>query len=144
MLEYFNQIYLSMLSMFMNDRIYNWDVLLPFVMHAYCTSIHESTGFLPFREMMRERCSLLANVSMPELRATWNMILLHTHSHIGSGMHMIMFRGSILVSKLLKQGILHGNFRLLFGNSMVVIHILYDTEVSHTCMLNGLFTNSDI
>ena len=142
MLEYFNQIYLIMLSMFMNDRIYNWDVLLPFVIHAYFTCIHESTGFLPFREMMRESCSLLANVSMPELRA---YILLHTHSHIGSGMHVIMFRGSILVSKLLKQGYssrkLQATFRKFYGRHTDLVH-QFDTSVSH--MLNGLFTNSNI
>ena len=43
------------------------------------------------------------------------------------------------------RDILHGNFRLLFGNSMFIIHDLvrkFDTSVSH--MLNGLFTNYDI
>ena len=43
-----------------------------------------------------------------------------------------LFRGSILVSKLLKRDILHGNFRLLFGNSMVVIQILF-TNLTPLC-----------
>ena len=36
--------------MFVNDRRDNWSELLPFVMHAYRTSVHESTGYSPFRE----------------------------------------------------------------------------------------------
>ena len=38
-----------MLSMFVNDRRDNWHELLPFIMHAYRTSVHESTGYSPFR-----------------------------------------------------------------------------------------------
>ena len=36
-----------MLSMFVNDRRDNWHELLPFIMHAYHTSVHESTGLFP-------------------------------------------------------------------------------------------------
>ena len=59
-----------MLSMFINDRRDNWHELLPYtyVMHAYRTSIHESTGYSPFRLMMGEECSLPQNVSTAELR----------------------------------------------------------------------------
>ena len=57
-----------MLSMFVNDRRDNWNELLPFVMHAYCTSVHESTGYSPFRLMMGEECSLPQYVSTYELR----------------------------------------------------------------------------
>ena len=46
MIERFNQTCLMMLSMFVNDRRDNWHELLPYVMHAYRTSIHESTGYL--------------------------------------------------------------------------------------------------
>ena len=49
-------------------RRYNWHKLLPFVMHAYRTSVHESTGYSPFRLMMGEECSLPQDVSTPELR----------------------------------------------------------------------------
>ena len=56
------------LSMFVNDRRDNWTELLPFVMHAYRTSVHESTGYSPFRLMMGEECLLPQDVSTAELR----------------------------------------------------------------------------
>ena len=68
MIERFNRTCLMMLSTFVNDRRYNWHKLLPFVMHAYCTSVHESTGYSPFRLMMGEECSLPQDVSTAELR----------------------------------------------------------------------------
>ena len=68
MVERFNRTCLMMLSMFVNDRRDNWNELLPFVMHAYRTSVHESTGYSPFRLMMGEECSLPQDVSMDELR----------------------------------------------------------------------------
>ena len=40
------------------------------------------------------------------------------------------------------RGILQGNFRLLCGNSMIVIQTLFTNLLHH--MLNGLFTNCDI
>ena len=49
MVERFNRTCLMMLSMFVNDQRDNWHELLPFVMHAYRTSVHESTGYSPFR-----------------------------------------------------------------------------------------------
>ena len=55
--------------MFVNDRRDNWHALLPFVMHAYRTSVHESTGHSPFRLMMGEECSLPQDVTTDELRA---------------------------------------------------------------------------
>ena len=58
------------LSMFVNDRRDNWHELLPFVMHAYQTSVHESTGYSPFRLMMGEECSLPQDVTTEELRAS--------------------------------------------------------------------------
>ena len=45
MIERFNRTCLIMLSMFVNDRRDNWHELLPYVMHAYITSVHESTGY---------------------------------------------------------------------------------------------------
>ena len=54
--------------MFVNDRRDNWNKLLPFVMHAYRTSVHESNGYSPFRFMMGEECSLPQDVSTDELR----------------------------------------------------------------------------
>ena len=47
--------------------------------------------------------------------------------------------------------VIHGNFRLFFGNYMVVIYIsIRDTDLVHKCgtfvshILNGLFTNCGI
>ena len=68
MVERFNCTCLMMLSMFVNDRRDNWNGLLPFVMHAYHTSVHESTGYSPFRLMIGEECSLPKDVSTDELR----------------------------------------------------------------------------
>ena len=70
MVERFNHTCLMMLSMFVNDRRDNWHELLPFVMHAYRTSVHESTGYSPFRLMMGEECSLPRDVTTEELRAS--------------------------------------------------------------------------
>ena len=69
MVERFNRTCLMMLSMFVNDQRDNWHELLPFVMHAYCTSVHESTGYSPFRLIMGEECSLPQDVITEELRA---------------------------------------------------------------------------
>ena len=68
MIERFNRTCLMMLSMFVSDRRDNWHELLPFIMHAYRTSVHESTGYSPFRLMMGEECSLPQDVSTAELR----------------------------------------------------------------------------
>ena len=67
-----------MLSMFVNDRRHNWNELLPYVMHAYRTSVHESTGYSLFRLMLGEECSLPQDVSSSELRTNQDHdILLH-------------------------------------------------------------------
>ena len=56
-----------------------------------------------------------------------------------------LFRGSILVSKLLKQGYSSRKLQIIFRKFYVrhidLVH-KFDTSVSH--MLNGLFTNCDI
>ena len=70
MVERFNRTCLMMLSMFVNDRRDNWHELLPFVMHAYRTSIHESTGYSPYRLMMGEECSLPQDLNTEELRSS--------------------------------------------------------------------------
>ena len=68
MIERFNRTCLMMLSMFVNDRRDNWNKLLPYVMHAYRMSVHESTGYSPFHLMMGEECSLPQDVSTAEFR----------------------------------------------------------------------------
>ena len=67
MIERFNQTCLMMLSMFVNDRRDNWNQLL-YIMHAYRTSVHESTGYSPFRLTMGEECSQPQYVSTAEFR----------------------------------------------------------------------------
>ena len=57
-----------MLFMFVNDRRDNWNELLPYVMHTYRTSVHESTGYSPFRLTIGEECSLPQDVSTAEFR----------------------------------------------------------------------------
>ena len=70
MIERFNRTCLMMLPMFVNDRRDNWHELLPYVMHAFLTSVHESTGYSPFRLMMGEECLLPQDVSTAELRTS--------------------------------------------------------------------------
>ena len=70
MVERFNRTCLMMLAMFVNDRRDNWHELLPFVMHAYHTSVYESTGYSPCRLMMGEECSLPQDETTEELRTS--------------------------------------------------------------------------
>ena len=77
MVERFNRTCLMMLSMFVDDQLDN--ELLPFVMHAYRTCVHESTGYSFFRLMMGEEYSLPQYVSMDELRTNWEHDVAHIH-----------------------------------------------------------------
>ena len=89
MVECFNRTCLMMMSMFVNDRRDNWSELLPFVMHAYRTSVHESTGYSLFRLMMGEECSLPQDVSTDELRTIikiGSMMLPHIRLQHGCAM----------------------------------------------------------
>ena len=105
MIELFNRTCLMMLSMFVNDRRDNWHELLPYVMHAYRTSLHESTGCSPFRLMMGEECSLPQDVSTAELHthrehdisphpfATWVRDALEVaYDHVRESLHRIAAR----------------------------------------------------
>ena len=47
MVERFNRTLCAMLSAFVNDHHTDWDVQLPYVMMAYRSSEHETTGFTP-------------------------------------------------------------------------------------------------
>ena len=47
MVERFNRTLLMMLAMFAGKNRDDWDDLLPAVMMAYRSSVHESTGFSP-------------------------------------------------------------------------------------------------
>ena len=54
MVERFNRTLLMMLVMFAGKNRDDWDDLLPAVMMAYRSSVHESTGFSPYRLMFGE------------------------------------------------------------------------------------------
>ena len=49
MVERFNRTLISMLALFVEDNQANWDVLLPYVMLAYRSSVHSSTEFTPYK-----------------------------------------------------------------------------------------------
>ena len=56
LVERFNRTLFMMLAMFAGENKEDWDDLLPAVMMAYRSSVHESTGFSPYRLMLREVC----------------------------------------------------------------------------------------
>ena len=56
-----------MLAIFVWEHQDDWDDILPPVMMAYCSSVHESTGFSPFWLMFGEECTLPMDVGHPRL-----------------------------------------------------------------------------
>ena len=65
MVERFNRTLLMMLAMFAGKSRDDWDDLLPAVMMAYRSSVHESTGFSPYRLMFGEECTLPMDIGLP-------------------------------------------------------------------------------
>ena len=60
MVERFNRTLTTMLSNFVNDNHSDWDEYLPYVMMAYRSTTHETTGFSPNSLMLgREVCTPL-------------------------------------------------------------------------------------
>ena len=114
MIECFNWTCFMMLSMFVNDPRDNWHDLLPYVMHAYRTSVHESTGYSPFRLMMRE--SALCHIMFPLLNLvlTWNMTYRHIRSRLGL---MIMFENHCIGQRPARSGYM--TLRQWIGNSLL-------------------------
>ena len=55
-----------MLAMFAGKNRNDWDDLLPAVMMAYRSSVHESTGFSPYRLMFGEECTLPMDIGLPK------------------------------------------------------------------------------
>ena len=140
MIECFNRTCLMMLSMFVNYRRDNWHELLPFVMHAYRPSVHESTGYSSFRLMMGVECSLPHVVSTAELRTTVKTTLHHTHSLPGFETHwrspttmcVVPFRGLQPVENdyaTLRWSI--GSFRLVLGYYAIAHRSLNINWVPH-------------
>ena len=68
LVERLNRTLLAMLAMFVSCEHDNWDDLLPFMMLAYNTTVHTSTGFTPYRLVFGEECSLPGNLVHRELR----------------------------------------------------------------------------
>ena len=48
LVERFNRTLLNLLSIAVVDAERDWDVHLPLLMFAYCTSVHETNGVTPF------------------------------------------------------------------------------------------------
>ena len=65
LVERFNRTLLMMLAMFAGEHKDDWDDLLPPVMMAYRSRVHESTGFSPYRLMFGEECMLPMDIGMP-------------------------------------------------------------------------------
>ena len=63
--DLFNRTLLMMLAMFVGENRDDWDDLLLAVMMAYRSSVHESTGFSPYRLMFGEECMLPMDVGLP-------------------------------------------------------------------------------
>ena len=66
MVERFNRTLLMMLAMFAGKNRDDWDDLLPAVMMAYRSSVHESTVFSPYRLMFGEECTLPMDIGLPK------------------------------------------------------------------------------
>ena len=68
LVERFNRTLLAMLAMFVSREHDNWDDLLPFMMLAYNTTVHTTTGFTPYRLVFGEESNLPGNLVHRELR----------------------------------------------------------------------------
>ena len=66
LVERFNRTLLMMLAMFASKNREDWDDLLPAVMMAYRSSVHQSTGFSPYRLMFGEECTLPMDIGLPK------------------------------------------------------------------------------
>ena len=63
LVERLNRTLPMMLAMFAGENRDDWDDLLPTVMMAYRSSVHESTGYSPYRLMFGEECTLPMDVA---------------------------------------------------------------------------------
>ena len=68
LVERFNRTLLAMLAMFVSQEHDNWDDLLPFMMLAYNTTVHTTTGCTPYRLVFGDECNLPGNLVHRELR----------------------------------------------------------------------------
>ena len=63
--ERFNRTLLNMLSAFVSDRANDWDLHLPYVLMAYRTSVHSSTGCTPHLMVYGHECNLPVDLMFP-------------------------------------------------------------------------------
>ena len=66
LVERFNITLLMMLAMFAGENKDDWDGLLPAVIMAYRSSVHESTGSRPYRLMFGEECTLPMDIGLSQ------------------------------------------------------------------------------
>ena len=64
LVERFNRTLLMMLAMFPGENRDDWDDLLPALMMAYRSSVHESTGYSPYRLRFGEECTLPMDIGL--------------------------------------------------------------------------------
>lgn len=64
LIERFNRTLLAMLSLFVEANQSNWDVLLPYVMMAYRSSVHASTGFSPYKVLFGREMVLPVDIML--------------------------------------------------------------------------------
>ena len=99
LVERFNITLLMMLAMFAGENKDDWDDLLPAVMMAYRSSVHDSTGFSPYRLMFGEECTLPMDIGLPRqdteppdavtslfavrVRDAWEVAFDQVHRHSG-------------------------------------------------------------
>ena len=62
LVERFNRTLLQMLSIYVDENQSNWDEQLPFVLMAYRSTIHESTGCSPNLLMLNRESSLPVDI----------------------------------------------------------------------------------
>jgi hypothetical protein len=62
MVERFNRTLLNMLSIAVGENEKSWDLQLPFILLAYRTSVHDTTGASPFELMHRREVRLPEDV----------------------------------------------------------------------------------
>lgn len=64
LVERFNRTLLAMLSLFVNQNQSNWDTLLPYVMMAYRSSVHASTGYTLYKVLFAREMVLPIDIML--------------------------------------------------------------------------------
>ena len=84
LVERFNRTLLMLFAMLAGEHRDDWDDLLPAVMMAYRSSVHESTGFSPYRLMFGRSVPCRWMWGYPVVTRT-HRIIFKTHMLSGSG-----------------------------------------------------------